>query len=227
MVALDLKTGKPIWKTPNPRNWTMTHASITPMEIGGQRTYVYPGSGGVVGVSAKDGKVLWDTTEWVVSTATVPTPVDCGNGRIFLCGGYNAGAMMLQIEGGTTKTVFRLKSQDFGSDQQTPVFYKGNIYGARPNGEMVCLGLDGKTVWTSGRNLKFGLGPYMIAGGLLYAMNDNGLLTLAQAKPDGFVPLAQAQVLSGRESWGPLALAGGRLIARDSTRMVCLDVSKR
>jgi DNA repair exonuclease SbcCD ATPase subunit len=39
--------------------------------------------------------------------------------------------------------------------------------------------------------------------------------------------LAQAQVLKGRESWAPLALAGDRLIARDLTRMICLDVSAK
>ncbi|GAG51327.1 unnamed protein product, partial [marine sediment metagenome] len=41
----------------------------------------------------------------------------------------------------------------------------------------------------------------------------------------GYVPLAQAKVLEdGHEAWGPLALAGGRLILRDLTRMVCLDL---
>ena len=34
----------------------------------------------------------------------------------------------------------------------------------------------------------------------------------------------QAQVLTGHDSWGPMAMAGGRLILRDLTRMVCLDV---
>jgi outer membrane protein assembly factor BamB len=58
-------------------------------------------------------------------------------------------------------------------------------------------------------------------------MNDSGLLRLIQAAPDKYALLAQAQVLKGRESWGPLALANGRLIARDLTRMVCLDVAKR
>jgi hypothetical protein len=37
--------------------------------------------------------------------------------------------------------------------------------------------------------------------------------------------LAKAKVLDGIESWGPMAIASGRLIARDLTRMVCLDVS--
>ena len=66
----------------------------------------------------------------------------------------------------------------------------------------------------------------LIADGLLYVLNDSGLLTLVEAVPDAYKPLSQAQVLTGHDAWGPLALAGGRLIARDLTRMVCLDVSQ-
>jgi outer membrane protein assembly factor BamB len=29
----------------------------------------------------------------------------------------------------------------------------------------------------------------------------------------------------GVDCWGPMALVGGRLIVRDMTRMVCLDVA--
>ena len=64
----------------------------------------------------------------------------------------------------------------------------------------------------------------MIAKELIYVMNDSGLLTLAVASPDGYNQLAQAQVLDGHDSWGPMAMAGGRLIVRDLTRMVCVDV---
>jgi len=55
-------------------------------------------------------------------------------------------------------------------------------------------------------------------------MNDSGLLRLIEASPEKYKLFGQAQVLKGRESWGPLALADGRLLARDLTRMVCLQV---
>ena len=71
-----------------------------------------------------------------------------------------------------------------------------------------------------------GWAPFILADGLIYALNDAGLLRLIEATPRKYVLLAQAQVLKGRESWGPMALAGGRLIARDLTRMVCLDVAR-
>jgi outer membrane protein assembly factor BamB len=96
----------------------------------------------------------------------------------------------------------------------------------RADGKFVCLSQDGKVVWTSSSAPQFGLGSFIMADGLIYALNDSGLLRMVEVNPEKFNLLAQAQVLEGRESWGPMALAGNRLIARDLTRMVCLDVGK-
>ena len=123
--------------------------------------------------------------------------------------------------------VFRLKPKAFGAEQHTPVFYEGHLYGVRPDGELVCLDLEGRVVWASGDGVRFGkgLGPWLVAGGMIYVMNGEGVLSLVEAKPDGFRRLARAKVLDGHDSWGPMAMAAGRLIVRDVTRMVCLDVS--
>ena len=71
------------------------------------------------------------------------------------------------------------------------------------------------------------LGAFLMAGGLIYAVNDGGRLSLFEAAPTRFNLLAQAQVLKGRECWGPMALAGGRLLVRDTTRLACLEVGQR
>ena len=230
LLAVDGETGKELWRTPNPHGWKMTHASIMPIEFGGQRMYVYCANNGVVGVSAKDGSILWETTAWKISIATVPSPLILDGGRIFFTGGYNAGSLMVQLqaENGrfTAKPVFKLEPEAFGATQHTPILHGGHIYGVRADGKFVCLDLDGKVVWTSDSGQQFGLGPFILADGLLFAMNDSGLLRLIEATPGKYTLLAQAQVLKGRESWGPLALAQGRLIARDLTRMVCLDVAQ-
>jgi len=159
----------------------------------------------------------------------VPSPLILSEGRIFLTGGYNAGSLMLQLhkEGGrfVPQTLFRLGPEVFGATQHTPVCRDEHLYGVRADGKFVCLTFSGKPVWVSGPGQQFGLGSFIMADGLIFAMNDNGLLRLIEATPEKYLLLGQAQVLRGRESWGPLALAGGRLIARDLTRMVCLDVT--
>lgn len=230
LTAVDISSGEVLWKTPNPRGWRMTHVSVTPVLAGGRKMYVYCGHRGVAGVAAEDGALLWDTEEWKISIATVASPVPVPGDRIFLSGGYEAGSLMLQLSQNAGKwnaeTAFRLPADVFGATQQTPVFYEGHLYGVRPNGELVCLDLDGKVRWSSGMSHRFGLGPFLIADRKLLVMDDHGELTLAKAVPDAFALLAKAQILDGHDSWGPFAIAGGRLLARDLTRMVCLDLRK-
>lgn len=230
LVAVDIETGAVLWKTPNPKGWKMTHTSVMPMDFARERTLVYAASLGVVGVSAKDGRILWETTDWKISIATVPSPVVLPGGRIFLSGGYNAGSLMLQVKesGGkwSAQTAYKLEPEVFGATQQTPAFFDGRLYGIRPDGQFVCLDLEGKVLWNSGPGHTFGLGPFLLAEGLIFAMNDSGKLALFEALPDKFSLLAEAQVLQGRESWGPMTLAGTRLIVRDLTRMACLEVGR-
>ena len=230
MIAVDLETGKVVWKTPNPRDWKMTHVSIAKMELGGKKTYVYCGHRGVAGIAADDGSLLWETPDWKISIATVATPVPVPGARLFLSGGYEAGAMMLALTeaGGKwqAKPAFRLDADTFGATQQTPILYQDHLYGVRPSGELVCLDLAGKVLWTSGGD-RFGLGPFIIADGKILVMDDEATLTMARAVPDGYKPLAKARVIEGHDAWGPFALAGSRLIVRDFTRMLCLELGKK
>ena len=231
LVALDLKTGRLLWKTPNPRRWTMTHSSLVPVTIDGLDAYLYCASGGTVAVAPHDGSLLWESADWRISIATVPSPVPLGGGRVFFSGGYDAGSLMLRLQRDGERlahqTLFRLEPERFGAAQQTPIFHQGHLYGVRPDGQLVCLTPEGETRWASGPQHQFGLGPLLIADGLIFAMNDTGRLSLVEASPRAFKLLAEAQVLDGHDSWGPMALAGGRLLARDLTRMVCLDVRRQ
>ncbi|MHC4679302.1 MAG: PQQ-binding-like beta-propeller repeat protein [Planctomycetota bacterium] len=237
MMAVDCETGQILWQTPNPDGWVMTHSSIVPMEFNERRFYVYCGGdhirGGVVGISAEDGSVLWKTDGWKVRF-NVPVPVIIEPDRIFLTAGYgqteNGCAMLRLAEADgeiSVESEFLHPTDVFGSIQHSPIFYDGHIYGVRPDGQLACLDLEGNVIWTSTSANKFGSGPYSIVAGLIYVMNDTGELALAQAGPTGYIEMARAKVLDGHESWGPMAVASGRLIVRDTERMVCLDISER
>ena len=112
----------------------------------------------------------------------------------------------------------------------TPILYDGSIYGTRHGQEFVCLDLDGNIKWQSGSTNRFGQfgGPYMVANGMFFVMDDDGILTLLEANPDKYSQLGRfTAFVHGKDSWGPLAIAGGRLIARDLSRMTCFDVAQR
>lgn len=225
--AIDLETGEAIWQTPNDFGWKMSHASVVPMTLAdGRRSYVYVAAGGVLAVDAKTGKVLWSTDAWQIKVATVPSAVPVGEDRVFLAGGYGAGAMMLRLlpegEGYRAEVEWQVDQSVFGSAQQSPIFAEGHLFGVRPSGELVCLNLEGKEVWTSGRAERFGLGPYLVVGDQLLVMDDDGVLTAAKLSTRGYEKLWSADVLDGHDSWAPMAFADGLLLVRDLTEMRCV-----
>ena len=228
MTAIDCATGETVWQTPNTKKWKMSHSSIMPMTFDGQKMYLYCASGAVIAVSADNGDVLWETKQWKIKIATVPSPLVVGDDKIFFCGGYNSGSMMMQLKKEDGKIIgvelFRLEAEVFGSAQHTPILFNNHIYGVRPDEQLVCLDLEGNVVWTSSSANKFGLGPYIIAGGRIYVLDDSGTLTLVTASPISYQQLAQAKILNGHDAWAPMAIASGRLILRDLTKMVCIDI---
>lgn len=235
LMAVDYKSGEVIWRSPNPRRWEMTHVSVMPMDFAGRRMYVYCGSGGVAGIAAEDGALLWETVEWPVQFAHAPSPLPLPGGRIFLCSGYgnDTGAMILQLsEAGdkfAVKVAARLTPKQFNAEQQTPILYQGCLIGARKRGggQLVCLDMEGKELWNSGSD-RFGHGPFVIADGLIFALESGGRLVVAEASITEYKRLAEFQVFeNGTDAWGPIAVASGRLVVRDMTRMACLDVSAR
>jgi outer membrane protein assembly factor BamB len=219
-----------------------------PMTLNGKKMYVYAAVGGIVGVSAEKenrGAVLWKTAEWNPSVV-VPSPVVFPDGRIFVTAGYGAGSMMLKVSeengGYRVSALYRMRPQEgLACEQQTPLLYNGFLFGILPDdaGELrnqfVCFdpggipggNTAGRLLWASGKDHLYGLGPYLIADGKFFILSDEGVLTAAKVSAEKFAPLGSAKVLQGTDSWGPMALAGGRMLLRDSRRMVCIDVAAR
>ena len=240
LIGVHMETGAILWETPNPHNWKMSHSSVIPYTIHGKKMYLYCAIGGIVGVSAEkgsEGTVLFESTLWD-RNVIAPAPVYVGNGKIFVTAGYGGGSMMLQIvpEGNrfVVKSLQKLKpGEGLASEQQTPIYHRDHLFAIMPKdagplrNQFVCVNPNAcdKIVWSSGKTERFGLGPYLIADGKFFIMSDDGMLTVLDVSTREYRLLAKAQVLNGHDAWAPMALVQGRLLARDSRRMVCLDVS--
>ena len=230
LVALDKATGKDLWRTPNPDNLLMSHASVMPATIGGVRQYLYGTLKGLLGVSAADGKLLWEFPR-KFNVALAPSPIAVGEDCVFLTGSYDAGSVMVRLKKNgaafQAEPVFDMKRNEWNSEVHTPVVYQGHLFavGKKKRGLFTCLTPEGKEVWSSDGKAAFGLGAYMLADGLFFVMEgDTGRLRMIEATTAGYNELGSAQVLSGREVWGPLALSGGRMVLRDLSKMVCIDL---
>ena len=231
MVALDKASGSPIWSTPNPEGFAMSHVSVMPAEIDGVKQYLYNTLKGPLGVSAEDGRLLWHFP-WKFNVAVPVSPLAIGDGRIFLTSCYEAETVMIRVRRNSdtfaAKKVFSLPANEWNSETHTPILFQEHLFavGKKRRGLFTCLDLDGNQVWTSrAAKISFGLGSYLLADGMFFVLEgDTGVLRLLDANTAEYRELDSAQVLNGHDVWAPLALSDGKLVIRDLTKMVCLEV---
>jgi outer membrane protein assembly factor BamB len=239
LIGVDCKSGEVVWQTPNPGSWQMSHSSVMPMKFANKEMFVYAAVGGICGVSAEKndvGKILWQSTEFLPSVVA-PSPVPFEDGKVFITAGYGAGGAMFQLGENNgafdIELLYDYKPKDgMASEQQTPVVVDGLMYGILPKdagsfrNRFVCCNPDNvkNYIWTSDKSERFGLGPYIFADGKFYIVDDDGTLTIARADKNGFQVLDEKRIIEGQDAWGPIAIADGYLLMRDSKKMVCLDV---
>ena len=242
LCGIDAKSGATVFETPNPGGLAMSHSSIMVLTAAGVRQYVYAALGGIVGVAADGegrGKLLWRTGVFAPSVVA-PSPVALPDGRFFMTAGYGSGGAMFRVTRDAAgvwqaELLFKTDRKQFASEQQTPVFLDGLLYSVLPSDgggdrqQLACMTPDGERLWVSGKTDVFGLGPYVATvDGLMFLLDDTGTLTLARVGRSGYTRLARHALMGGkgRDAWGPLVLAGGRLYLRDNTRLYCLEVGK-
>jgi outer membrane protein assembly factor BamB len=239
LIAVDCATGRLIWETPNEQGWKMSHSSIMPFHYGGRNMYVYSAVGGVCGIAADgddEGQILWSTAAWQ-HPVVAPSPVCMPDGKIFLTAGYGAGSMVLQLTGADDQFNIRVLREytpkdGLACEQQTPVYYMGHLFGILPKdaaalrNQFVCVDPDDCTnfVWTSGKENRFGMGPYIVADNKFFILNDDGTLTIVKPDTGSYIQLDQIKIFDGQDAWAPLAVADGFMLLRDSKKMVCINL---
>lgn len=240
MIGVDLKSGKVNWQTPNTNDWKMSHASIMPYMVGGQKFYFYTAIGGMGAVYAegsKKGEIAGFTEEWNPNVIA-PSPVLLPNNELLVTAGYGAGAARFKLTY-TDHLNFELlekysAKEGLASEQQTPILLDNVLFTVHPKdaggmrNQLACYSIDNlhEAIWTSGRTDRFGLGPYIVANGKIVLLNDNGELYIIEASTSEYKKLGQMPIINGHDAWGPLVLVNGLLLMRDANTMVCVDLKK-
>lgn len=240
MLGVDVNTGNTLWATPNTVGFKMSHSSIIPMTLGGTRTYVYIGVGGVCGISAEkgsEGQLLWSANKWQPSVVA-PSPLQIGPNQVFLVAGYGAGGALLQVGKSGASWTATIKdsykaSAGMSSEQQTPINYNGTLItilpkdggGMRERLAMYSPANLHTPIWTSSSDERFGLGPYIIVDDKLFAFKEDGELYVYSVTTKSMSLLKKQRIMEeGIDAWGPIAYADGFLIVRDSKTIKCLKV---
>jgi hypothetical protein len=241
VVAYDKRTGDLKWKSA-PLSGTAGYVSPSVLQVAGQDHLVMVTAaigrgrnardGSVNGLDPQTGKVLWTYTNWQCSIPA-PQPVDAGEGRILVTGGYTAGSAMIKVEkkaDGTYGVTELYKNPDFGSHTQPPIFHAGHFYShytvnERSDG-LVAMSVDGQIKWKTDQQPPFVRGGAILADGLLLTTDGDTKLYLVEPSPSAFKPLASAVVLEKGDNWAPLALVDGKLLIRGQKELKCLQVAR-
>ena len=234
LVALKKKTGAVIWKCALLNGDTNAgYSSVVVAEAAGIRQYVQLMSGGVVGVDAQTGKLLWRYTRLGRNTANIPTPIVKGE-YVFCSAGYGKGGALLRLvpDGGGVRAEEVYFSPNLTNKHGGLVLVGDYVYGDRDDsGHPFCAEWKtGKVVWQRKGEGGPGRGSAAVtyADGHLYFRYDNGWVALVEASPGGYREVSTFKVPNSRsQSWSHPVVVGGRLYLREQDVLWCYDVKKK
>ena len=201
------------------------YSTPLPLQEKGRSLVLTSSAKAYAAVDAATGKLAWEfpwTTQYGVNAADpIPSPLG-----VFISSGYEKGAALVKVDSGSPTAVWQNKVMR--NQFNSCVLIDGHLYGPDGNNgrgaALKCVELATGTVkWT---HKGFGPGGLMAADGKLITLSEKGELAVAPASPDGFKPIATAQVIGGL-CWSAPVLANGRIYCRNASGdVVCLDVSK-
>jgi len=236
LAALDKRTGKTIWKAKVPGGGGAGYATVMPEVIGKTKVYITWLGRKLVGVDAKDGKLLFEYNKIANRTANIPTVVTHKD-HVFCSTGYtDGGSALLKLEeknGGVDATeVWHKTAKELQNHHGGAVLIGDHLYfgHGHNNGNPVCVEfLTGNIVWGPERGPGTGSAAVLYADGNLYFRYQNGTMALIAADPTQRVIKSTFRLpdASGKPSWPHPVIANGKLLIRDQDVLLCFDVRKK
>jgi outer membrane protein assembly factor BamB len=234
MIALDKNTGNLVWRS---KEWTDQAGYSSPIvaEVDGIRQYIQQSNKGVAGVSAKDGKLLWQVEVAGYRTAVIPTPVYHDH-MVYVTSGYNAGCTYIRLakEGSNFKTEIVYANKNMVNHHGGIVLVNDYIYGFSETSGWTCQDLKtGEIVWKHRVN-EVAKGAVLCVNEHLLLLNERtGLLTIAAASPDGWKEFGRMEIPARTKIqtmdnmvWTHPVVANGKLYLRDHDLLFCFDLMK-
>lgn len=184
LYALDLRTGKRVWKIDRPQN--LNFASPIVATVAGQRQLLLAGADTVIAYDPSLGKVFWQAD---VGTEAICGTVAWDGRRIMFSGGNpKAGTWCVNGDG----TAAQLWENGVMCYEQSLLAIKNFVFAVADNGVAYCWRtVNGKEMWRerlfSGR---ISASPLLV-GNRLYIASQSGKVYVVAASPDRFDLLAE------------------------------------
>jgi outer membrane protein assembly factor BamB len=224
IVAFEAKTGKVIWTA---TDHGASYSSAVGATIAGRRSAIFLTREGLVGLDPGTGRVQFER-RWrarMAASVNAATPLVVGD-LVFISAEYGPGAAVLRVEGSRLAELWA-SDEVLSNHYATSVHHNGILYGYHgrqefgPSFRAVDM-RTGKVRWSQER---FRGGSVTLAGDRLVILRETGELILAPASPEGFTPLARAQVVPATVRAFP-ALSDGFLYLRNDNTLMALDLRR-
>jgi len=223
IVALDKQSGRPVWSS---RGFDAgaQYSSCIAFEHQGTPLVVNGTHKGIVGVDARNGKVLWSDDFSAGNTANCPTPV-YENGYVFWANGYGKGGVCLKLGPKGTSAARAWTTREMVCHHGGYIVHEGYLYGNNGSG-WACLELTtGRVMW---QERAVGKGSVCFADNMLYLFGESGgRVGLATCSPQGLEMRGEFRVEGEGPSWAHPVVIGGRLYVRYADNLYCFDVKTR
>jgi outer membrane protein assembly factor BamB len=224
IVAFDAKTGKVVWTATED---DASYSSGMAATIGGRRSAVFLTRDNLIGLDPATGAIHFQR-RWrarIAASVNAATPLVVGD-SIFVSAEYGPGAGVLRVEGSKLTDLWA-SDEVLSNHYATSVYRDGYLYGFHGRQEFgpSLRAVDFKTGAVKWSQDQFRAGSISLAGDRLLIVREGGEMILAPASPQGFKPVARAQVLPGVLRPLP-AIADGFVYVRNENTLVCLDLRR-
>jgi hypothetical protein len=226
VVALNKDTGDEVWRATRDG---ASYSSPVAATIDGVRHVIFFTRQGVVVLDPAKGTVRYQQ-KWRAkydASVNAASPVVMGD-LVFFSASYETGALLLKLKKDGADQVWAdedVMQNHYG----TCIHRDGKLYGFHGRQEagasLRCIDVKTKKVLWDREG--FGCGAMVLAEGNLIVLTERGDLVLVEATPKGYREKARVNVFRALPCRAQLALANGRLYARDEGRLVCFDLRKK
>lgn len=224
VAALNVKTGRLVWKTPRRTDASKKFSFSTPILLDheGRQEVVLPGSGNIFAYDPQTGAELW-RSNYGQGYSVVPRPVS-GHGLIFASSGYDRPAMYAVKPGGrgdVTRSHIEWTHTAKGAPRNaSPILVGDELYLFDDKGIGSCLDAKtGEVHWQERVGSDMSASP-VYSNGKIYALDEQGTTYVIEAGTD--YKLLAENPLEER-TLASIAVDGNSLLIRTETGLFKIE----
>ncbi|MEJ5340709.1 MAG: PQQ-binding-like beta-propeller repeat protein [Thermogutta sp.] len=212
-VAFDLSTGEVRWKW---EGEAPSYASPILVTVGDEKQIVTFTEQSLIGLSAKDGKLLRKVS-FPASSRNYNAATPIADGQTIYFAGAGRGSRAIRVEKSGAEYVIRdlWTNPDVAPQFNSPILKDGKLFGLSQRGNFYCLDAQtGKTLWMDD-NSYTAFGALLDAGPVLLAMTERAGLVVFPPSGEGLRPVARYEV-SSTPVYATPVVAGKRIYIKDA-----------